>query len=329
MFADRRRLVDPRHWRFLVEVVRFLSRARRDLGGDARRARLARRLPRSARACHADVRERFVVPLAAALWSLAPERCGAFPAETYLRFLDQHGMLRADRGRCAWHTIVGGSRRYVDALVARLRDAPVRAPARDAGHARSRATPRGVTIVAGGREHRYDRVIVATHADTALALLAAPTDAERARARRVPLQRQPHGAAHRSRVPAAPPGRARVVELRRRSRHRARRGHVLDDAAAGPARRAVPRHAQPAPRARAACSTRSTFDAPAVRSRRARRAGASCARLGAAHRTYYAGALLRLRLSRGRHARRARRRRSRRRPPTERRDALGAVSAAR
>ena len=107
MFADRRRLADRRHWRFLVEVVRFLRRARRDLGGAlVARASLDDYL--EARRVHADVRERFVVPLAAALWSLAPERCGAFPAETYLRFLDQHGMLRAARP-LPWRTIAAAA----------------------------------------------------------------------------------------------------------------------------------------------------------------------------------------------------------------------------
>jgi hypothetical protein len=173
VFADRRTLVDPRHWRMLVEVLRFLRAARRDLATGALRGQslddyLARWTP--------DVRDRFAVPLAAALWSLAPDRCGAFPAELFVRFLDHHGMLSPLRP-LAWHTVVGGSRRYVDALVERLRDTrdftlalstPVRSIQRDA---------RGVTIVAGG-EHRFDRVIVATHADAALALLSDPTEAE-------------------------------------------------------------------------------------------------------------------------------------------------------
>ena len=65
------------------------------------------------------MRDRFVVPLAAALWSLPPDRCGDFPALTYLRFLDQHGMLSPIKP-LPWRTIVGGSRRYVDALLSRL-----------------------------------------------------------------------------------------------------------------------------------------------------------------------------------------------------------------
>lgn len=176
MFADRRRLADPRHWRFIGSIVAFLSRARGDLGtGLVAHSSLDEYL--AARRVSAEIRERFVVPLAAALWSLAPELCGAFPAETYLRFLDQHGMLRPLRP-LAWRTIVGGSQRYVEVLVDRLRarglalrtGTPVTSIARDAA---------GVTVVAGGGEHRFDRIIIATHADTALALLARPTEAER------------------------------------------------------------------------------------------------------------------------------------------------------
>jgi predicted NAD/FAD-binding protein len=174
MFADRRRLVDPRHWRFLAAVLAFLARGRADLGGElARRASLAeyvatRRIPD-------DVRDGFVVPLAAALWSLAPDRCGAFPAETFLRFLDQHGMLRPVRP-LAWHTVVGGSRRYVDALIAAL--PPVARVHLASPVARVHRDGSGITALVGGREHRYDRIVLACHADVALALLAEPTPDE-------------------------------------------------------------------------------------------------------------------------------------------------------
>jgi len=177
MFAQRMRLVDPRHWSFLRAVLAFLRQASHDLGSaEVARGSLDDYLAR--RAVSAEVRERFVIPLAAALWSLAPDRCGEFPAETYLRFLDQHGMLRAVRP-LRWHTIVGGARRYVDALL--------RALARQPGFELALATPvrairrepTRVLIDASGRELAVDRVIVATHADAALALLADPSEDER------------------------------------------------------------------------------------------------------------------------------------------------------
>jgi predicted NAD/FAD-binding protein len=177
MFADRRTLASPRHWRFLVAVLGFLRRARREVDSDlVARSSLDEYL--DAQRVSRDVRDRFVIPLAAALWSLGTAHCGDFPAITYLKFLEQHGML-SPLTPLRWCTVVGGSRRYVDALVTRLQaranlelhlGAPVTRIARDAT---------GVTVVARGIETRFDRVIVATHANTALALLAEPTDDER------------------------------------------------------------------------------------------------------------------------------------------------------
>jgi len=176
MFADRRRLFDPGHWSFLGKVLAFVRGARRDLETGAA-AQLSLDDYIDARGLGRELRDQFLVPLAAALWSLAPDRCGEFPAETFLRFLDQHGMLRPIRP-LAWRTVSGGSRCYVDALLAQLATerftlrlaTPVARIARDAT---------GVTVTAGGHDHRHDRLIIATHADTALGLLAAPTADER------------------------------------------------------------------------------------------------------------------------------------------------------
>jgi predicted NAD/FAD-binding protein len=78
-FAQRERLTDLGHWRLLGEVIAFLRGARRDLAaGRADGVSLADYLE-NRRVSH-RLRERFAIPLAAALWSLAPDRCGACPA---------------------------------------------------------------------------------------------------------------------------------------------------------------------------------------------------------------------------------------------------------
>ena len=310
MFADRRRLVDaaplavPRRGRAVP--AQRAARSRRRARRTTRRSTSTS--PRAA--CPRDVRDRFVVPLAAALWSLAPELCGEFPAETYLQFLDQHGMLRPVRP-LAWRTIVGGSRRYVDALLAELRARGRFAlRARHAGRrdrarrrAASRSSPRA-------RERRFDRVD--------------RRDARRHRARAARRRRPTTSAACSARsatartAPCCTPTarscraarRARRVELRRRSRYRARRGHVLDDAAAGPARRAVPRHAQPARATPTGVLHEVTFAHPQL-DRAALAAQAELPRLGRRAPHVLRRRALRLRLPRGRHARRARRRRAR------------------
>jgi predicted NAD/FAD-binding protein len=118
-------------------------------------------------------RRHFLVPLTAALWSTAPGRALEFPAAYAIRFFANHGMLGF--GRFRWRTVTGGSHRYVDAIVARLGDR-----LRLGGAVRSvRRTPDFVELRIDDEVERFDHVVLATHADQALALLEDPTPDER------------------------------------------------------------------------------------------------------------------------------------------------------
>lgn len=118
--------------------------------------------------------ELYAVPLVACVWS--SDRGGAlgYPARFLFQFLANHGML-AVTGSPTWATVEGGSARYVEAIGARLQhvvtSADVTAVRRDDS---------GVTVIArGGRAERHDRVVLATHADTSLALLVDATPLEK------------------------------------------------------------------------------------------------------------------------------------------------------
>ena len=117
-------------------------------------------------------RRHFLVPLTSALWSTAPGRALEFPAAYAIRFFDNHGMLGL--GRFRWRTVTGGSRRYVDAIAERLGGR-----LHLGGGVRSvRRSPDAVELRVGDRVERFDQVVLATHADEALALLEDPTPAE-------------------------------------------------------------------------------------------------------------------------------------------------------
>jgi predicted NAD/FAD-binding protein len=118
-------------------------------------------------------RRHFLVPLTSALWSTAPGRALEFPAAYAIRFFANHGMLGF--GRFRWRTVTGGSRRYVNAIAARLGD---RLRLGSGVHS-VRRTPDGVELRLGDEVERFDRVVLATHADQALALLEDPTPNER------------------------------------------------------------------------------------------------------------------------------------------------------
>lgn len=116
----------------------------------------------------------YAVPLVACVWSTGPGRALDYPARYLFRFLDHHGMLSIGNSP-QWRTIVGGSRRYVDAIAAGLDDVRLADPVR--GIAR---TLDGVRVrTAAGRVEDLDQVVIATHADTALRLLDDPTAAEK------------------------------------------------------------------------------------------------------------------------------------------------------
>ncbi|GLW55553.1 NAD(P)/FAD-dependent oxidoreductase [Kitasatospora phosalacinea] len=120
----------------------------------------------------------FVTPVVSAVWSCAPDLAGDYPARYLFAFLANHGLLSVT-GSPTWRTVVGGSAAYVARIAEHVtaragtvhHSAPVRAVRRH---------PDGVTVVTeDGRRTRADAVVVATHADQALRLLADPTRAER------------------------------------------------------------------------------------------------------------------------------------------------------
>jgi len=172
-FAQARNAASPRFHGLLWEIGRWLRTARRSLDeSDYENASLAEYLDE--RGYSARFRSHFLVPLTAALWSTAPGRALEFPAAYAIRFFENHGMLGF--GRFRWQTVTGGSKVYVSAIAERL------GTGLHLGRSvqRIRRTADGIEIrVEGGEIRRFDKVVVATHADEALALLEDPGDDER------------------------------------------------------------------------------------------------------------------------------------------------------
>ena len=181
LFASRGNLIKPSFHRMVADLVRFNREARELLGSEedpSLREWLAER--RYSR----DFVERLIVPQASAVWSADPAQMWSFPARFLVEFFDHHGML-GFRGRPRWRTITGGSRRYVEALTRpwqkslRLSTA-VTSVSRHPDHV--------VVSALGCEPERFDAVVIATHSDQALALLADPSERERELLEAVPYQ---------------------------------------------------------------------------------------------------------------------------------------------
>jgi predicted NAD/FAD-binding protein len=118
--------------------------------------------------------EDYILPMGAAIWSGSVAAMRAFPARSFIRFFVNHGLLKLT-GRPQWRTVTGGSRIYVQRILRDLGDVRLGTPV-----ARIRRVEGGVALDFAGGTERFDEAICCAHADQTLAMIEAPSDAERA-----------------------------------------------------------------------------------------------------------------------------------------------------
>ena len=174
IFAQPSNLVRPRFWSMLRDLVRFYRAAPEALAAlELQPATLGEVLERGGYG--AAFQEDHLLPQVGAIWSTSPHGAKDYPAAALIRFFTNHGLLNLF-SRPQWRTVDGGSRAYVQALTApfahRIRKgASVKQVERVGGQVQ--------VTDASGATARFDRVVIATHADQALAMLARHTPAER------------------------------------------------------------------------------------------------------------------------------------------------------
>lgn len=174
LWAQPSNALRPSFSRLLVDILRFNRDARRLLAeGQLEDLTLAELLARERYG--AGLADRYLIPLGAAIWSADPASFADIPAETFARFLDNHGMLQL-KGRPRWRTVTGGSGRYVEALSRCLAATGVR---RERAVEKIVREPSGVTLLGEAGLQTYDVVVLAVHSNEALALLGDPSSAER------------------------------------------------------------------------------------------------------------------------------------------------------
>ncbi len=173
LFAQRRNVLRPRFWSMLGEILRFYREAPLDLGGLADpEMTLGDYLQREG--FSEAFRDDHLLPMAAAIWSSPAHTLMDYPAEAFIRFCGNHGLLKLV-GRPLWRTVEGGSRTYVERLARVIGDVRL-----DRGVTAVRRVEEGVMVhdSQGGVE-RFDHVVIGAHADQALTMLADPTDREK------------------------------------------------------------------------------------------------------------------------------------------------------
>lgn len=171
LFCQPRNLIAPRFWRMLGDIRRFYRDAER-AAAQQRDVSIGDYL--RAAGYGSGFIEDHMGPMCAALWSQPVGVALDIPLGHVVAFMSHHLMLQLDE-RPRWQVVQGGSRRYIDAFVARfggsLRPAdPVQ---------RIDRAPVGVTVSSRRGTTRYDAVFLACHSDQALRMLGDPSVAER------------------------------------------------------------------------------------------------------------------------------------------------------
>jgi len=172
LFAQPSNLFSARFWSMLRNLVRFYREAAAGIGGFGDMT-LGQMLEQGR---YGDAfRDDHLLPMAAAIWSAPAQLLLDYPAEAFVRFCDNHGLLNLG-SRPKWRTVVGGSRTYVEKLLEQFEGefrlgTPVARIDRKAGQ---------VTVTdRSGHADQFDRVVIASHANQALAMLGDPSPQER------------------------------------------------------------------------------------------------------------------------------------------------------
>lgn len=174
LFAQPANVLRPRFWQMLRDIARFYREGPALIGAAG-----AESLTIGDYLVREGYSQAFIddhlLPMAAAIWSTPAGEMRHHPALAFVRFCMAHGLMQV-AGRPQWRTVEGGSRAYVERLTAPFAD-------RIRLSSRVREIRRlGDRVVVedshSGREC-YDRVVIAAHADQALALLADPSADER------------------------------------------------------------------------------------------------------------------------------------------------------
>ena len=173
LFAQPGNALRPKFWRMLSDLLRF-NRETTAMHLEDRVYDVTIGEFLEAGDYSTPFREWYLLPMAAAIWSVPERDVLDFPLPTFIRFCHDHGLLQIS-GRPQWRTVVGGARTYVDRIAADLSDVRLSTPVRQVRRQRDSVEVSTDSI----HGERFDHVVLACHSEQALTLLADASNEER------------------------------------------------------------------------------------------------------------------------------------------------------
>ncbi len=175
LFAQKSNFLRPTHWRMLLDVMRFNRLAKTALTEQTLTdVGLGEWLDQHR--FSAAFEQRYLLPMAASIWSSPSDAIREFSAEAFVEFFNNHGLLDLSN-RPQWKTVPGGSINYLNKLLGDL-EGHVRI---DCGVAEVVRDSAGITVkTETGETLHFDAIVFGCHADETLRLMTEPDPAEKA-----------------------------------------------------------------------------------------------------------------------------------------------------
>ncbi|SFR62815.1 NAD(P)/FAD-dependent oxidoreductase [Thiomicrospira sp. ALE5] len=167
LFAQRKNLFSIAHWKMIREILRFNKQAKKDLHHLEHHLSLKDYL--SQHDFSTSMQQDYLLPMAAAIWSCPTETMLSFPAQSFLQFFNNHGLLNVN-DRPQWKTVRNGARHYIDAITKHAKFNVVHS---GVTHVSPMSAERDSVLIktADDQQLEFDQVVFACHGDQAYQLL--------------------------------------------------------------------------------------------------------------------------------------------------------------
>lgn len=177
LFAQRKNIFRPAHYRFLAEVNRFNQLANQISELDDYENITIAEFVEKYNFRHRML-EDYLIPMSSAVWSTPPEKMLDFSIYALIRFFKNHGFLGLDTQH-QWYTVKGGSFAYRDRLIASFKNCiKLNTSVTSISRINSGSKASIVLETDQGESEHFDVAVVATHSDQAYSLLQKPNELE-------------------------------------------------------------------------------------------------------------------------------------------------------
>ena len=172
LFFQKKNLFSLSHYKMIFDIIAFNKKANRDVDNNTKD--LDKSLGEYLEDFGVAFKERYILPMGAAIWSTPSDEMNEFPARTFLQFFKNHGLLGVTTQH-QWLTVSGGSKNYVEKIQKHISGeiilgAEIERVTRDSEGAELH--------FASGQSKCYDKVIFATHAPDTLSMLGDASEHE-------------------------------------------------------------------------------------------------------------------------------------------------------